>query len=71
MGLWTMIAIIVVASITADVITKNKKTEVKRIEAEIKLEQLKLKNYEKETEKLQLELEHSKQQLIEYKHREQ
>ena len=34
---------------------------------QLKLEQLKLENYERETEKLRLELEQSKQLLLEHK----
>ena len=67
MGFWIVIGIIAVTAIITDMISTNKKTEVKRIQAEIKLEQLKLENYERETEKLRLELEHSKQLLLEHK----
>ena len=64
---WIVIGIIAVTAIITDMISSNKKTEVKRIHAELKLEQLKLENYERETEKLRLELEHSKQLLLEHK----
>lgn len=64
---WIVIGVIGVTAIITDMISTNKKTEVKRIQAEIKLEQLKLENYERETEKLRLELEHSKQLLLEHK----
>ena len=64
---WIVIGIIAVTAIITDMISSNKKTEVKRIQAELKLEQLKLENYERETEKLRLELEHSKQLLLEHK----
>ena len=67
MGFWIVIGVIAVTGIITDMISSNKKTEVKRIQAEIKLEQLKLENYERETEKLRLELEHSKQLLLEHK----
>jgi len=67
MGFWIVVGIIGVTAIITDMISTNKKTEVKRIQAEIKLEQLKLENYERETEKLRLELEHSKQLLLEHK----
>ena len=67
MGFWIVIGIIAVTAIITDMISTNKKTEVKRIQAEIKLEQLKLENYERETEKLRLELEHSKQLLLEHR----
>ena len=67
MSFWIVIGIIAVTAIITDMISSNKKTEVKRIQAELKLEQLKLENYERETEKLRLELEHSKQLLLEHK----
>jgi F0F1-type ATP synthase epsilon subunit len=64
---WIVIGVIAVTGIITDMISKNKKIEVKRIEAELKLEQKKFENYERETEKLRLELEHSKQLLLEDK----
>ncbi len=67
MEFWIVIGVICVTAIITDMISSNKKTEVKRIQAELKLEQLKLENYERETEKLRLELEHSKQLLLEHK----
>ena len=67
MGFWIVIGVIAVTAIITDMISTNKKTEVKRIQAELKLEQLKLENYERETEKLRLELEYSKQLLLEHK----
>ena len=67
MEFWIVAGIIGFTAIITDMISTNKKTEVKRIQAEIKLEQLKLENYERETEKLRLELEHSKQLLLEHK----
>lgn len=67
MEFWIVIGVISVTAIVTDMISKNKKIEVKRIETELKLEQKKLENYERETEKLRLELEHSKQLLLEDK----
>ena len=67
MEFWIVIGVIAVTGIITDMISSNKKTEVKRIQAELKLEQLKLENYERETEKLRLELEQSKQLLLEHK----
>ena len=64
---WIVFGIVVVTAIITDMISSNKKTEVKRIQAELKLEQLKLENYERETQKLRLELEQSKQLLLEHK----
>ena len=67
MEFWIVVGVIAVTAIITDMISSNKKTEVKRIQAELKLEQLKLENYERETEKMRLELEHSKQILLEHK----
>ena len=67
MEFWIVIGVIAVTAIVTDMISSNKKTEVKRIQAELKLEQLKLENYERETEKLRLELEQSKKLLLEHK----
>jgi len=67
MEFWIVIGVIAVTAIITDMISSNKKTEVKRIQAELKLEQLKLENYERETEKMRLELEHSKRILLEHK----
>ncbi len=67
MEFWIVIGVISVTAIITDMISSNKKTEIKRIQAELKLEQLKYENYERETEKLRLELEHSKQLLLEQK----
>mgnify|MGYP003441190297 CR=1 FL=1 len=64
---WIVFGIVAVTAIITDMISSNKKTEVKRIQAELKLEQLKLENYERETQKLRLELEQSKQLLLEHK----
>ena len=67
MEFWIVVGVIAVTAIITDMISSNKKTEVKRIQAELKLEQLKLENYERETERMRLELEHSKQILLEHK----
>ena len=67
MVFWIVIGVIGLTAIITDMVSTNKKTDVKRIQAEIKLEQLKLENYERETEKLRLELEHSKKLLLEHK----
>ena len=45
---------------------ESKRIDVNKINKEIELEQLRLENYEKETEKMRLELEHSKQLLLEH-----
>ena len=65
--MWIAIGAIAVTAIVTDMISKNKKIDVKRIEAELKLEQQKFENYERENEKLRLELEQAKQFLIEDK----
>ena len=67
MEFFIVIGVIAVTAIITDMISSNKKIEVKRIQAELKLEQLKLENYERETEKLRLELEQSKQLLLDHK----
>ena len=62
---WTMITIIAVVGILTDTYTRNKKIDLKRLDKEIELEKLRLENYDKETAKMKLELEHTKQLLIE------
>ncbi|WP_413365985.1 hypothetical protein [Lysinibacillus sp. 3P01SB] len=65
--MWTAIGLIAVVAIIADMVTKNKSIELKRLKHEIELEQLRLKAFDKETERMRLELEQSKQALIEMK----
>ena len=65
--LWIMIAVIAITSIITEMITKNKKIELKRLEREIELEKLRLETFDKETEKMRIELEQSKQALLETK----
>ena len=67
MWMWIAIALIAITAIITEMISKNKKIELKRIEKEIELEKLRLETFEIETEKMRLELEHSKQALIEMK----
>ena len=67
MWMWIAITIIAVTAIITDMITKNKKIELKRLESEIELEKIRLETFDKETEKMRLELEHSKQALLETK----
>ena len=62
---WVMITIIAVVGILTDTYTKNKNIELKRLDKEIKLEKLRLETYDKETAKMQLELEQTKQLLLE------
>jgi len=65
--LWIMIAVIAITSIITDMITKNKKIELQRLEREIELEKIRLETFDKETEKMRIELEQSKQALLETK----
>lgn len=67
MKMWTAIGLIAIAGILADMITRNKGIELKRLKHEIELEQLRLQSFDKETERMRLELEQSKQALIEMK----
>ena len=67
MWMWIMIAVIAISGIITDMITKNKKIELKRIEREIELEKLRIETFDKETEKMRIELEQSKQALLETK----
>ena len=61
------VGLISIAAIIADVVTKNKEIELKRLEHEIELEQLRLQTFDRETERMRLELEQSKQALLELK----
>lgn len=65
--MWIAIALIVITATITEMISKNKKIELKRIDKEIELEKLRLETFEVETEKMRLELEQSKQALIEMK----
>ncbi|MGM9949105.1 MAG: hypothetical protein ACI33P_03220 [Lysinibacillus sp.] len=65
--MWTAIGLIAIVGIVADMVTKNKNIELKRLKHEIELEKLRLQTFDKETEKLRLELEQSKQALLESK----
>ena len=65
--MWTAIGLIAIVGIIADMVTKNKNIEVKRLKHEIELEQLRLQTFDKETERMRLELEQSKQALLESK----
>ncbi len=73
--MWITITIIIASAFTmiattaiiTDMISENKKTDVKRIEKEIELEKLRIETFEIETQKLRIDLEHSKQKLLEMK----
>lgn len=68
-GLISVVAVfsIPLTAIITSHMRKKDLIRLKYIDKEIQLEQLKLSNYERETEKLRLELEHSKQLLLEDK----
>ena len=65
--MWVAMGLIAIVWIIADMVTKNKNIEVKRLKHEIELEKLRLQTFDKETEKMRLELEQSKQALLESK----
>ena len=67
MYFWVIIMVIAIVGILSDTYTKNKKIELKRIDKEIELERLRLENFDKETEKMKLELDYTKQHLLEKK----
>ncbi len=67
MWMWIGIAIIAVTAIITEMITKNKKIELKRLEREIELEKIRLETFDKETEKMRIELEQSKQAYLKRK----
>ncbi len=54
-------------AVITDARNESKRIDVEKLNKEIELEKLRLENFEKETEKMRLELEHSKQLLIEHK----
>ena len=65
--MWMWIGIIAVTAIVTEMMTKNKKIELQRLEREIELEKVRLETFDKETEKMRIELEQSKQALLETK----
>ncbi len=65
--MWVMIGLVSVVAIITNMVTELKKINVKRLKHEIELEQLRLQTFDKETEKMRLELEQSKQALLESK----
>lgn len=58
---------IALAGIFTDARTRQQKIQLKIVQQELELEKLRLESYAKETEKMRLELEHSKVQLLETK----
>ncbi|MBM7666534.1 hypothetical protein JOC25_003043 [Solibacillus kalamii] len=68
--MWVLAVISVMAvgaiAVITDAHNESKRIEVNKLTKEIELEQLRLENYDKETEKMRLELEHSKQILLEH-----
>ena len=71
MWIWVVISVMAVGAIAIITEARNegKRIELKRLNKEIELEKIRLKNYDKETEKMRLELEYSKQQLLGTKNR--
>ncbi|MGN7476477.1 hypothetical protein ACTHOQ_01375 [Solibacillus silvestris] len=69
MWVWVIVAAIAVGAIAVITEARNesKRIDVNKLNKEIELEKLRLENFEKETEKMRLELEHSKQLLLEHK----
>lgn len=67
MDFWLIIMIIAIVKILSDMYTNNKQIELRRMDKEIELEKLRLEAYDKETVKMKLQLEFSKQQLLETK----
>lgn len=67
--MWFIIGctIVCVTGILTDMVSKNKKIDLKKLEKEIELEKIRLKSYEIETEKIRTELAYSKQHLLESK----
>lgn len=61
------ITIIATTAIITEMISENKKTEVRRVEKEIELEKLRIETFDLETEKLRIDLEYSKQKLLDIK----
>lgn len=73
MWVWAVVAVMAVGAIAVitDARNESKKIDVKKLNKEIELEKLRLENFEKETEKMRLELEHSKQLLLEHKQKQE
>ena len=59
--------IITLAGIFTDARTRDQKIKLQMVQQEVELEKLRLETYTKETEKMRLELEQSKVQLLETK----
>ena len=59
--------VISLAGIFTDARTRQGEIKLKTIQQEVELEKLRLESYTMETEKMRLELEHSKVQLLETK----
>ncbi|MFY0516911.1 hypothetical protein ACOMCU_03625 [Lysinibacillus sp. UGB7] len=59
--------LVALAGIFTDARTRGQKIKLKTIEKEVELEKLRLESYTQETEKMRLELEHSKVLLLEVK----
>lgn len=73
MWVWAIVAVMMAAmcvggiAVITDARNESKRIEVKKLTKEIELEKLRLENFDRETEKMRLELEHSKQLILEHK----
>ncbi|MER1956310.1 MAG: hypothetical protein ABS942_02955 [Solibacillus sp.] len=69
MWVWAIVSVMAVGAIAVITEARNesKRIDVKKINKEIELEKLRLENFDRETEKMRLELEHSKQLMLEHK----
>ena len=57
--------VVALTAILAGHVRAKTKLQIKMLEKEVELEQIRLESYKLETDKMRLELEHSKQQLLE------
>ncbi|MER2125583.1 hypothetical protein NSQ62_05910 [Solibacillus sp. FSL H8-0523] len=69
MWVWAIVSVMAVGAIAVITEARNesKRIDVKKLNKEIELEKLRLENFDRETEKMRLELEHSKQLMLEHK----
>ena len=57
--------VVALTAILAGHVRAKTKLQITMLEKEVELEQIRLESYKLETDKMRLELEHSKQQLLE------
>lgn len=69
MWVWAIVSVMAVGAIAVITEARNesKRIDVKKLNKEIELEKLRLENFDRETEKMRLELEYSKQLMLEHK----